>query len=441
MTQSPLEPQNNEPRRQAQPATGPSRPLTLDEMVAVLVAFLSLGSVLFWGLSRGGMELFADSSAPANSALTTSAEGTERNQPPFGLSANTQTEVATGSRAQGTAIGALPTNETGSARRELAEKAATRAATREDDTVPKKPMWANVKAGVASAAAGITGVAVTQDAATATPESTTTAPGTAAESTEPEVATADVEGTKTPENSTPETNTEENSAATAPDKAVTETTPAETTPEAAPLSAAATAAPKDAINFSDVPDNYWAKPYIDALSSRDLISGFEEGDFKPDQPVTRAQIANIVSRTFDLTSDKDNLDFGDVTSDYWAKDSIAEVVKGGFMTGFPNNTFEPNAPVTRAQALTTLVTGLGLPAPTNVQTALSRYSDANTVPNWANEKVAAATAGGIVVNYPNLEELNPTEATTRAELSAMIYQALAKEGIVEPVNSVYIVKP
>lgn len=417
MTQSPLDPQN-EPRRQARPATGPSRPLTFDEMVALLVAFLSLGSVLFWGLSRGGMELFAGSSAAVNSALTSPQGETNSNRQPFSLGTNSQNEL-TKTAAQGTAIGALPADEPGSARRELAEKAAARTEDRAD-TVPKKRMWDEVKAGVASAAAGITGVAATQDEATATPETATATPN-AAESTTPETAGAD--DTQTPESTTPETK--------AP----------ETTPAAVPLSEAATATPKDAVNFSDVPDNYWAKPYIDALSSRDLISGFEEGDFKPDQPVTRAQIANIVSRTFELTSDKENLAFGDVASDYWAKDSIAEVVKGGFMTGFPNNTFEPNSPVTRAQALTTLVTGLGLSAPTNVQTALSRYSDANTVPKWANEKVAAATAGGIVVNYPNLEQLNPTEPTTRAELSAMIYQALAKEGIVEPVESVYVVKP
>lgn len=436
MTQSPLDPQN-EPRRQTKPATGPSRPLTFDEMVALLVAFLSLGSVLFWGLSRGGMELFANSSATANSAITGQQKETTSTLQPFSLGANSQSELDTPS-----AVGSLPTDETGSARQALAEKAAARTADRQ----PKRRMWDEVKAGVASAAAGITGVAVTSDPATATPNTTPEAtesevaqiPDTTPEAAESEVA-------QTPDNDTPDNDTPnstpDSSAVTSPDQAAPEAKAPETTPEPVPLSAAATAAPKDAIGFSDVPDNYWAKPYIDALSSRDLISGFEEGDFKPDQPVTRAQIANIVSRTFELTSDKDNLDFGDVTGDYWAKDSIAEVVKGGFMTGFPNNTFEPNSPVTRAQALTTLVTGLGLPAPTNVQTALSRYSDANAVPKWANEKVAAATAGGIVVNHPNLEELNPTESTTRAELSAMIYQALAKEGIVEPVDSVYVVKP
>nr|WP_228025137.1 S-layer homology domain-containing protein [cf. Phormidesmis sp. LEGE 11477] len=206
-------------------------------------------------------------------------------------------------------------------------------------------------------------------------------------------------------------------------------------------SEAASAEPQEAIAFADVPDGYWAEPYIDALSSRGLISGYDDGTFRPDQPVTRAQTANIVSRTFDLTADKASLEFSDVESEYWARESIGEVVRGGFMTGFPDDTFKPNLPVTRAQALTTLVTGLGIESPQNIQATLSRYTDASAIPQWANDKIAAATAGSLVVNYPDASQLNPAEPTTRAELSALIYQALVREGVVEPVESEYVVEP
>jgi hypothetical protein len=111
------------------------------------------------------------------------------------------------------------------------------------------------------------------------------------------------------------------------------------------------------------------------------------------------------------------------------------------MTGFPNDTFQPNLPVTRTQALTTLVTGLGIETPQNIQAALSRYTDANAIPQWANEKMAAATAGSLVVNYPDPAQLKPSEPTTRAELSALIYQALVREGVVEPIESEYVIKP
>ena len=214
----------------------------------------------------------------------------------------------------------------------------------------------------------------------------------------------------------------------------------EATPQVA-ASEAASAPAKDPIGFADVPDTYWAKPFIDGLSSRGLISGFDSGDFRPDEQVTRAQVANIVSRTFELTADKENLEFSDVAGDYWARESIGEVVKGGFMTGFPGDVFKPDEPVTRAQALTTLVTGLGIKPPNNVQPTLARYTDANTIPKWATEKVAAATAGSLVVNYPKPDQINAAQPATRADLSAMIYQALVEQGVVDPVASQYVVKP
>jgi hypothetical protein len=398
VTQSPFEPPNEptlpseQPAPEDRPAAGalsPSRALTFDEMIALFVAFLSLGSVLFWGMTRGGMTLFSDVPENANAAIATPQDSkSEARSFAFGLgqgAAENAEDASAAAPAENAEPQAADKKMTAveSARRDLAAQA-------EMNRSPSRNLGAAIRTGVVGATAGITG------GATTAPESapaTETLPPVAADSS------------------------------------------------AIPLSAAATATPKDSIRFDDVPDNYWAKPYIDALSSRDLISGFEDGDFKPDQSVTRAQIANIVSRTFDLTTDKKSLQFSDVEGSYWARESIDEVVKGGFMTGFPNNTFSPNAPVTRAQALTTLVTGLGLQPPTNKQAALSRYTDATKIPTWATDKVAAATAGSLVVNYPNLQQLNPNQPTTRAELSAMIYQALAQEGVVEPVASEYVVKP
>ncbi|NJM96383.1 MAG: S-layer homology domain-containing protein [Phormidesmis sp. RL_2_1] len=406
MTQSPIEPPNDPRRSDARPPTppaiGPSRPLTFDEMVALLVAFLSLGSVLFWGLSRNQMS-FLNNSLVSISPPVASSEVAPESLPESSFDTATD-----GSDLPDPSISARGEGVTAplSAREELA----ARTAERRRGASPRR-LWDDMRAGVASAAAGIAGVAATSEEAEALPDAGTTVPGTT------------VPGTTVP-------------------GTVDQTAP----PAAAPsstltLSEAATATPQAALRFDDVPDNYWAKPYIDALTSRGLMSGFAEGDFQPEQAVTRAQIATVVANTFDLTAEKENLEFSDVQGDYWARESIGEVVKGGFMTGFPNGTFEPNTPVTRAQAFTTLVTGLKVATPNNVQAALSRYTDANAIPNWANEKVAAATASSFVVNYPNLEQLNPNKPTTRAELAVMIYQALVKEGAVEPMASDYVVKP
>lgn len=369
------------------PSTGPSRPLAFDEMVALLIAFLSLGTVLFWGLTRSGTTLFQDSLTATSSTLVSpDADSTTLEDSTASSALRSSQRLRSRSANADTPL---------SAREQLAMQAAAR---REANQSPQRSLWDSMRGGVAGAA-GIAGVtALTDGAAATSPDAVTTPPTAAA-----------------PANSS--------------------------VPSSVALSEAATAPPKAARSFDDVPDNYWAKPYIDALSSREIISGFQDGNYKPDMPVTRAQIATIVAKTFDLTADKENLAFSDVKNDYWARESIEEAVRGGFMTGFPNNTFDPNAPVTRAQALTTLVTGLNAEPPSNIQAALSRYTDANAIPQWATEKVAAATASSFVVNYPDIDQLDPTTPTTRAELAAMIYQALVKEGAVEPIESKYVVKP
>lgn len=374
MTQSPSEPPNDPNRRPEEtPDTSSNRPLGFDEAIAVLIAFLSLGTVLFWGLTRGGADSIFD-------------EALSSNEPVGQLEA--RSPAVFGEEDAGSGVAVVPgtrvpvTRREGdrlSARAELAERAAIR---RER----------NFRTGAVGTAAGVAGAAATAGEAEALVEP---AP--------PEIE----------------------------QETVTVVVPS---PEAS-------APAKDPIGFRDVPDNYWAKPYIDGLSSRGLISGFDSGDFRPDEQVTRAQIANIVSRTFTLTANKSDLAFSDVNSDYWARESIGEVVKGGFMTGFPNDTFRPEEPVTRAQSLTTLVTGLGIEPPNNVQPTLSRYKDANKIPEWATGKIAAATVGDLVVNYPNVDQINANQPTTRAELAALIYQALAKEGVVEPIDSQYAVEP
>lgn len=349
-------------------------------MVAVLIAFLSLGSVVAWGLTRGNMSIFSDLDLTRPIAVSPEAvplaEAPELDDARARLRATAPVPTSPGRRETDD----VDFNNM-TAREELAARAAVRRTRAEEAAVGVDP-------GVAAAGTAA-GIAATADSVTAD-------------------------------------ELEQPAAEVIPPVRASE---------------AASAEPQDAIVFSDVPDDYWAKPYIDALSSRGLISGYDDNTFRPDQPVTRAQTANIVSRTFDLTADKASLEFSDVEPDYWARESIGEVVRGGFMTGFPDDTFKPNLPVTRAQALTTLVTGLGIEPPQNIQAALSRYTDANAIPQWANEKVAAATDGSLVVNYPEPTQLKPTEPTTRAELSALIYQALVREGVVEPVESEYVIKP
>ncbi|MEC4819905.1 MAG: S-layer homology domain-containing protein [Scytonema sp. PMC 1069.18] len=190
-------------------------------------------------------------------------------------------------------------------------------------------------------------------------------------------------------------------------------------------------------NFSDVPSDYWARPFIQALAARNIITGFPNGTYRPNQPVERAEFAAMIQKAFNQKQIRqlDVRGFTDVSPSYWANSAIEEAYETGFMSGYPGNIFLPEQPIPRFQALIALANGLGLTtngAVTNVLNAY--YDDVNSIPNYANDEVVAATKANIVVNYPNIRQLEPLSTLSRAEAAAVIYQALVNIGQVQPLS-------
>lgn len=193
-----------------------------------------------------------------------------------------------------------------------------------------------------------------------------------------------------------------------------------------------------AVAFKDVPANYWAKTYIEALASRNILAGFPDGTFKPNEPVTRAQFAAIITKAFTPNAKREVTNFADVNRNFWAYQVIQSAYQGGFVSGYPDRTFKPQQQIPRVQVLVSLASGLGLTA--DNQNVLTVYSDASQIPNYATAPVAAATARQLVVNYPTVKQLNPNREATRAEVAAFVYQALVSRGSVQAIPSPYLVR-
>lgn len=209
----------------------------------------------------------------------------------------------------------------------------------------------------------------------------------------------------------------------------------------APLLASAPAFAQST-SFSDVSSSYWARNFIAELSQRDVIAGFPDGTFKPDAPVTRAQFAAMLRKAnqeFKKSAIRSNTSFVDVRSNYWAASAIQEAYTSGFLAGYPGNVFRPEQNIPREQVLVSLANGLNYSSSSATSTVLSYYNDASNISNFARDPIAAATENRLVVNYANLRTLNPIRNATRAEVAAFIYQALVKEGEASPIASQYIV--
>jgi parallel beta-helix repeat protein len=190
--------------------------------------------------------------------------------------------------------------------------------------------------------------------------------------------------------------------------------------------------------FRDVNTGYWAKTYIEALANQNIIAGFPDGTFRPNEPVTRAQFAAIITKALTPPVKREGFQFRDVQRSFWGYDAIQAAYKSEFVAGYPDGTFKPQQQIPRVQALVALANGLNFSA--NNNNVLSIYADAGQIPNYAIAPVAAATVRGLVINYPTVQQLNPNRQATRAEIAAFVYQALVAVGRAEPISSAYLVQ-
>ncbi len=197
-------------------------------------------------------------------------------------------------------------------------------------------------------------------------------------------------------------------------------------------------APTPTPTSSDLTDiaNHWAAAFIRELVKQGIVSGFPDRTFKPDATMTRAQYAALVVKAFSPSSNRAAVKFKDVPADFWASKVIQQAYQGLFLSGFPDGTFAPNKNIQRVQVIVSLVNGLGLSADA---TTTFKFDDQAKIPEYAKDKVAKAIGKRIIVNYPNPKQLNPTRDATRAEVVALVYQALANAGRVAAINSPYIV--
>ena len=103
-------------------------------------------------------------------------------------------------------------------------------------------------------------------------------------------------------------------------------------------------------SLSDVSRGQWFNHAISTLSSMGIVKGNPDGTFNPDAPITRAEFAAIAAR-FDDKNTNTTSNFSDIAS-HWAKDEIGVAANKGWINGYPDSTFRPDQYITRAEAMT-----------------------------------------------------------------------------------------
>ncbi len=162
---------------------------------------------------------------------------------------------------------------------------------------------------------------------------------------------------------------------------------------------------------------HWAENNINRLVSFGFIGGYPDGSFKPDAAITRAEFATVLIKAFKLTLQGGKV-FAD-TNGHWAKEPIATAAAHGIVSGYDDNAFGPDDLVTREQMAVMIVQAAKL-APAAGETP---FADSGSVSIWARDAVNVATENGIMKGYPD-NTVQPQGNATRAEAVTAILNVL-----------------
>ncbi|NHN33066.1 S-layer homology domain-containing protein [Paenibacillus agricola] len=188
------------------------------------------------------------------------------------------------------------------------------------------------------------------------------------------------------------------------------------------------------LEFKDVAQ-HWAKGAVNNMGSRMVVGGIGNDLFNPDQDITRAEFAAIVVRGLGLKLNNGATTFSDVGTSDWYSSAINTAYSYQLINGFEDGTFRPNDRITREQAMVIIAKAMmitELKAKLSVHASdlmLRSYTDVADASSWALTSMADVLQAGIISGRSSTA-LAPKANITRAEVAAIVERLLQKSGLI-----------
>ena len=185
--------------------------------------------------------------------------------------------------------------------------------------------------------------------------------------------------------------------------------------------------------FTDVPSNFWAYESITKMTKEGIMSGYRNGTFKPNDPLSREEAASLFSNMIGETpSIMLASSFSDITSDRWSSLAIESVARANIISGYGDNTYRPEQYMSRQEFAVVAdkflhYQGYRTEDPTALDTI--HFSDQKFIAPWAQSSVRELALLGFI-NYSTKGLFNPEKYITRGEAAEITYRLLfSKEAI------------
>ena len=184
--------------------------------------------------------------------------------------------------------------------------------------------------------------------------------------------------------------------------------------------------PTDA--FPDIASVTWAKDAINNLAKKNIIAGYPDGEYKPNNLVTRDEFAKLVVEVFGY-NEVSGIRFNDIPADGWQVAYVDRAATGGVVLGVGDNMFGSGANITRQDACVMIYRALQKKGYTlNAKNASVTFSDMDTVDAYAQEAVNAMNNAGLFTAMTE-GQFMPQTACTRAMVAYLLYGAMQNLGL------------
>ncbi|GIP17643.1 hypothetical protein J40TS1_32850 [Paenibacillus montaniterrae] len=186
--------------------------------------------------------------------------------------------------------------------------------------------------------------------------------------------------------------------------------------------------PESPAQFNDTA-NHWAQLAIKRAAAIQLVDGFADGSFRPDELITREQFITILARALGWTDSAAKLDFQDAdTVAPWAAQAVAAAVEHQVIQGYADGTVRPSEAITRAEMVAFISRAVEWDDHNAEDQALSSFTDHAEVPKWASAAFAKAVEEKLIVGSSS-QKLEPLQIATRAEAVVMLIRLLDLLGL------------
>ncbi len=172
-------------------------------------------------------------------------------------------------------------------------------------------------------------------------------------------------------------------------------------------------------NKGDVYVNAWSKDLLKLIKESQEKAGYSKDMFNPKMPILRSELAVVLAEGLNAGVSSKDSGYSDIPSGYWAKGWIDSATDAGLMIGYPSNVFKPDQPITKAEVFAVIAKQIDVNY-TKGATPVYKGKEIQYIPDWAYNATNEVVASGLLDYVPNTSKVINSEYLSKEQVANLV---------------------